>query len=219
LRKNLNKISRDIKKSNKINKNSQLKAELAARQLLSTLGLDLTDPNYKETPRRMAEVLIDFTSSLRDEGGAEIEECFSTLFKKHSDRKKRYKGMLIQSPIRIYSLCSHHILPVIYDVAFAYIPSNGNLIGFSKVVRILRNIAKRPMNQEDFTQEAIELFDKNLRPKGVAVVVSGVHMCMKMRGVCCETVNKTSAVKGDFKEYEKTRDEFLSLATHFNHPL
>jgi GTP cyclohydrolase I len=71
------------------------------------------------------------------------------------------------------------MLPVIYDIAFAYIPKNGEQIGFSKIVRILRHIAKRPMNQEDFTQEAVDIFYKKLQPQGLAIVVSGVHLCMK----------------------------------------
>jgi GTP cyclohydrolase I len=111
------------------------------------------------------------------------------------------------------------MLPVIYDVAFAYIPARGKQIGFSKIVRVLRQIAKRPMNQEDFTQEVVELFHSKLKPAGLAIVVSGVHLCMKMRGVQCEAINKTSAVKGDFKDYERTRDEFLALAANFNHSL
>lgn len=195
------------------------KAELAAKELLLSLGMDLRDPNYKETPRRMVEVLAEFTSSLREESKSELEEYFNTLFPKHNGRRVQYKGMLVQSPIRVYSLCSHHMLPIIYDIAFAYIPKKGEQIGFSKIVRILRYIAKRPMNQEDFTQEAIDLFYRKLQPQGLAIVVSGVHLCMKMRGVHSETINKTSAVKGDFKDYERTRDEFLTLATNFNHPL
>ena len=195
------------------------KAEIAAKDLLTNLVLDLKDPNYEGTPRRMVEVLVEFTSSLREESNKELEEYFSVLFPKHSDRKVKYKGMIVQSPVRVYSLCSHHMLPVIYDIAFAYIPKNGEQIGFSKIVRILRHIAKRPMNQEDFTQEAVDLFYKKLQPQGLAIVVSGVHLCMKMKGVHCEAINKTSAVKGDLKDYERTRDEFLSLATNFNHPL
>ena len=195
------------------------KAELAAKQLLLSLGIDLKDHNYKETPKRMVEVLAEFTSSLREESKSELEEHSNTLFPKHNDRRVQYKGMLVQSPIRVYSLCSHHMLPVIYDIAFAYIPKKGKQIGFSKIVRILRHIARRPMNQEDFTQEAIDLFYRKLKPQGLAIVVSGVHLCMKMRGVHCEAINKTSAVKGDFKDYERTRDEFLTLATNFNHPL
>lgn len=195
------------------------KAEIAAKELLENLGVDLSDPNYEMTPRRIVEYLYDFTSSLHQESKKELEQHFETLFPQHLDRKVPYKGMLVQSPIRVYSLCSHHFLPVIYDIAFAYIPQNGEQIGFSKIVRILRHIAKRPMNQEDFTQEVVDIFYDKLQPKGLAMVVSGVHLCMKMRGVCSEAVNKTSAVKGDFKDYERTRDEFLALAANFNHPL
>lgn len=109
------------------------------------------------------------------------------------------------------------MMPIIYDIAFAYIPDKGKQIGFSKIVRILRYIAKRQMNQEDFTQEVVDLFYSKLKPRGLAIVVSRIHLCMKMRGVQCDVINKTSAVKGDFKDYEKTRDEFLTLATNFNH--
>lgn len=194
-------------------------AEKAASELLINLGVDLTDPNYEGTPRRMVEVFYDFTSALREESKADIDEHFQILFPKHNGRKVEYRGMLVQSPIRVYSFCSHHMLPVIYDIAFAYIPKKGEQIGFSKIIRILRHIAKRPMNQEDFTQEAIDLFYNKLKPTGLAIVISGVHLCMKMRGVQSEAINKTSAMKGDFKNYERTRDEFLALASNFTHPL
>ncbi len=200
-----------------INTLNEPNAVKAATELLFSLGLDLSDNNYKETPKRMVKVLIEFTSALRER--EELNGHFSTLFPKHNDRTKEYQGMLVQSPIRVYSMCSHHMLPVVYDIAFAYIPKKEERIGFSKIVRILRYIAKRPMNQEDFTQEIVDLFFDRLKPQGLAVIVSGVHMCMKMRGVYSEAVNKTSAVKGDFKDYERTRDEFLALVANFNHPL
>ncbi len=193
------------------------KAEEAARVLLLNLGLDLSDPNYQGTPKRMVDVFADFTSALQETTQQELEQHFNVVFPKHNDRKVHYRGMLVQSPIRVYSLCSHHMLPVIYDISFAYIPNNGEQIGFSKIIRILRQIAKRPMNQEDFTQEIIDLFYSKLKPKGLAVVVSGTHLCMKMRGVCSDAINKTSAVKGDFRDYERTRNEFLALATNFHH--
>lgn len=194
-------------------------AEKAAFELLKNLGVDMTDPNYEGTPKRMVEVFIDFTYALRQESREALEEHFKVVFPKHNGQKVQYQGMLVQSPIRIYSFCSHHMLPVIYDISFGYIPKKGEQIGFSKIVRILRHLAKRPMNQEDFTQEAIDLFYSKLKPLGLAIVVSGVHLCMKMRGVYSEALNKTSAVKGDFKDYERTRDEFLALSTNFNQPL
>lgn len=195
------------------------KAESAAKELLLSLGFDLSDPNYTDTPRRMVAFLAEYTSALRKESADELEKCFCVVFPNHIRRKTSYKGMIIQSPIRVYSLCSHHLLPVIYDIAFAYIPRKNKQIGFSKVVRILRHVAKQPMNQEDFTQEVVELFFSKMKPRGLAIIVAGVHLCMKIRGVRSQVVNKTSAVKGDFKDYERTRDEFLTLATNFNHPL
>lgn len=195
------------------------KAEKAASELLDSLGVDLSDPNYKGTPKRMVKVLASFTTALREESNNELENHFNVLFPKHKGRRVEYKGMLVQSPIRVYSLCSHHMLPIIYDISFAYIPNSGEQIGFSKIIRILRHVAKRPMNQEDFTQEAVDLFFDKLKPQGLALVVSGMHLCMKMRGVHSEAINKTSAVKGDFKDYAKTREEFLSLVNNFNHPL
>ncbi len=141
------------------------RAEQAAAEMLDALGVDLTDPNYKGTPPRVVEVLADFTSALRGEADKELEEHFCAVFPKHNDCSGDYKGMLVQSPIRVYSLCSHHLLPVIYDIAFAYIPKEGRQIGFSKVIRILRHIAKRPMNQENFTQEAVNLFLRKTQTK------------------------------------------------------
>lgn len=192
------------------------KAVEGARIMLQNLNIDLTDDNYSRTPDRLVEVLTEFTSSLNQGYDLEIQNYFDCLFPKHKDRKNGYRGMLVQSPVRVYSLCSHHLLPVIYDIAFAYIPNGGGQIGFSKIVRILNSVAKRPMNQEDFTQEVVDLFKEKMKPKGLAMVVSGIHMCMKMRGVHSDAVNRTSAVSGDFKDYERTRDEFLTLALNFN---
>lgn len=117
-------------------------AQKAASDLLDSLGVDLSDPNYEGTPERMVEVFVDFTYFLRSESKAEIDKHFSVLFPKHNSQKVEYKGMIVQSPVRVYSMCSHHFLPVIYDIAFAYIPKKGEQLGFSKIVRILRLIAK-----------------------------------------------------------------------------
>ena len=167
----------------------------------------------------MVEVLVEFTSALRKESSAELEEHFSISFPHHKNVRREYGEMVVQSPIRVYSLCSHHMLPIIYDIAFAYIPRKGRLIGLSKIARALSNIAKRPMNQEDFTQEAVEIFNDKIRPTGLAIVVSGTHLCIKMRGVRCETTTKTFAVKGNFNGYERAKDDFMTLANNFNYPL
>ncbi len=181
-----------------------------AGRLLGNLGLDLTDPNYKDTPERMVNVLMEFTKSLRGEAEEELNQNAAKVFPAHNGHKP-YKGMLVQYPITAFSLCSHHLLPIVYKISFAYIPKDGRQLGFSKITKIIRLIATRPMNQEDFTQEIVDIFQKKLNPKGLAVIIKGTHYCMKMRGIMSETTNVTSAVKGDFKLYERTRNEFLSL--------
>jgi GTP cyclohydrolase IA len=185
------------------------------QNIFSEAGIDLTDNNYQDTPERFGKFLKEFTYGLTDLCQKEIQENLEVQFDKHNRSKQLYGGMLVQSPIRAYSVCSHHFLPIIYDISFAYIPDT-RLVGFSKITKVIRLIAKKPSNQEDFTQEIIEVFTEYLKPKGLAVVVSGIHMCMKMRGVESDAINKTSAVRGDFKDYERTRDEFLHLANQTN---
>lgn len=142
-------------------------------------------------------------------GGEELEQELSRRF------PTKYRGMIIQEPIRVYSLCFHHLLPVTYDILFGYIPTDLTL-GFSKSVKAINLLAARPISQEDLTQEIIDEFDKTLKPKGIMVVVRGVHMCMSMRGAKTGAVNITSALRGDFKDEEKTRNEFLTLAKFNN---
>lgn len=186
------------------------KAIYHATQMLRELGFDLSDPNYKETPSRMVEVFLQFTKGIRDDNKKEIDENFNKVFPNHNGMK-HYKGMIVQSPLKVYSLCSHHLLPIIYKVYFAYIPQDQRQIGFSKVLKILRLVATQPMNQENFTQKVIDIFEEKLHPKGLAIVVKGIHFCMKIRGVMSEAVNITSTVRGDFKNFRSTREEFFTL--------
>ncbi|SRR5258708_4852331 len=173
---------------------------------LQNLGLDLEDDNFKDTPKRFANTYLDLCRGLTDESRKEIIENLGCRF------ATKYKGMIIQEPIRVYSLCSHHLLPVTYDVLFGYIPKDKSL-GFSKSIKVIELLAAKPVSQEDFTQEVIDTFDKTLKPKGLMVVIRGVHTCMLIRSVKTNTVNTTSAVRGVFKDEERTRNEFLKLAS------
>lgn len=183
------------------------KIEQATRLLLESLGIDLSDENFKETPGRMARAYADLCKYVKPSNNVrvELENCLSKMF------PTKYKGMIIQEPIRAYSLCSHHLLPVTYDVLFGYIPRKLSL-GFSKSVKAINLLAARPISQEDLTHEIIETFEKLMRPKGVMIVVRGLHTCMQIRSVRTEAVNITSALRGDFKDSESSRNEFLALA-------
>lgn len=183
-----------------------------ARQLLLSIGFDLNDKNYSRTPERFVDFLEQFTLGLNDKNGQQIDDILDVHFPKHSDLLSPYKGMIIQSPIKVYSLCSHHLLPIIYTISIAYIPSENRQIGFSKLTRAIRLIASRPMNQEDFTQFLVERLRAKLEPEGMAIIVKGIHMCMSMRGAMVDTNNITSAVRGSFKDNLSTKEEFMRIA-------
>ena len=182
-----------------------------ARQLLLSIGFDLNDKNYSRTPERFVDFLEQFTLCLNDKNGQQIDDILDVRFPKHSDLMSPYKGMIIQSPIKVYSLCSHHLLPIIYTISIAYIPSENRQIGFSKLTRAIRLIASRPMNQEDFTQFLVERLRAKLEPEGMAVIVKGIHMCMSMRGAMVDTNNINSAVRGSFKDNLSTKEEFMRM--------
>jgi len=113
-----------------------------------------------------------------------------------------------------FSICSHHILPIMFDYYVGYIPDK-RLCGLSKIARVVRNFAHRPQMQEKLTQEIADFLNKNLKPKGVIVVIKGIHLCKKMRGVRVPGKMITSAVKGVFATNEENcKEEFLRLINH-----
>lgn len=203
-------ISDVIEKLDKNTPKNLVEARRGARMLIEGLGLDLADPNLIGTPRRVTKTLLEITEGNDFAAQDEIRNLLSTAF------PTVYKGMVILDPIVVHSLCSHHLLSVEYVVLFGYIPKKLSL-GFSKIVKAIKLIAAKPTLQEDFTQEIIETFQRILDPKGVMVVVKGKHSCMSIRGEKSANVNITSALRGDFKTSQKTREEFLSLAKFSNH--
>lgn len=180
-------------------------AEKGARMFIEGLGLDLADPNIIETPLRITKSFKEFACGAEHNSQLKIRKMLGTVF------PTKYKGMIIMKPVKVISLCSHHLLPIEYEILFGYIPKDLTL-GFSKIIKAIRLIAAKPSLQEDFTQEVIDTFKEVLIPKGIMVVVKGKHSCMIIRGEKSANVNITSAVRGVFKSSEKTRNEFLTLA-------
>lgn len=170
--------------------------------LKEEFGLDLNDVNFHDTPKRVARAYYEICEGINAK--EEVNSILSTAF------PSEYDGMVTEGPIRCYSLCPHHLLPVIYDVYIGYIPGEGCL-GLSKLPRLVELLSKGPKLQESFTHEIVDNLDKTIHPRGCMVVVKGEHMCMAMRGVKasgCKTT--TSAIKGNFED-QSVRDEFLSL--------
>ena len=119
--------------------------------------------------------------------------------------------MVVLKDIEFYSNCEHHMLPIIGKAHVAYIP-NGQVVGLSKIPRVVDVFARRLQIQEQLTEQIADAINNAIEPMGVAVVVDARHMCMEMRGVqkiCSTTV--TSALRGLFKSNKKTKDEFLSI--------
>lgn len=124
-----------------------------------------------------------------------------------------YRDMVIVKDIELYSLCEHHMLPFLGKAHIAYIP-NGKIVGLSKLPRIVDVFARRLQVQERLTDNIIECINNTLQPRGVAVVIEAVHMCMMMRGVQKQnSATTTSGFRGEF-EKPQTRNEFLKLIGH-----
>ena len=126
-------------------------------------------------------------------------------------KNEGYNQMIILRDIDFYSLCTHHALPFYGRVYIGYIPDK-EICGISKLARVVDKFASQPQLQERMTQQIADFIDKELKPQGVMVIIEGIHLCMRMRGIKKQnSVMTTSAIKGVF-EQESTRDEFLKLA-------
>ena len=119
--------------------------------------------------------------------------------------------MVLVRDIEFYSMCEHHMLPIIGRVHVAYIP-DGKVVGLSKIPRMVNIYARRLQIQEQMTEQIADAILETIQPKGVGVIVEARHMCMEMRGV--EKINSTtvsSALRGLFKSDARTREEFMSM--------
>ena len=172
---------------------------------LGMLGYPVhTDDNYEETAARAARAMLELVRP-PDEIQRELGEMLSRTF------PARYEGMVVSKHNTCFGLCPHHLLPVIYRVSVAYLPSE-RVLGISKLSRIVHLLARRPVLQEDLTHELAALLHDRLDSRGSAVFVEGLHLCMAARGIeAHEASVVTSAVRGAFLEQAATRQEFLDL--------
>jgi GTP cyclohydrolase I len=175
------------------------------RQLLVELGENPAREGLIRTPQRVERALRFLTSGY----SADIDAVLNgALF------NVDYNEMVIVKDIDFYSLCEHHLLPFFGRCHVAYIPSK-QVIGLSKIPRLVEVFARRLQIQERLTNQIAETIRGKIDPLGVAVVVEGTHLCMSMRGV--EKQNSfalTSAMLGSFRENARTRMEFLELIKH-----
>lgn len=176
----------------------------AVREILIAIGEDPDREGLRETPERVAKMYEDIFSGLLDNASKHLK-----IFNEQNNDE-----MVIVRDIPLHSMCEHHLLPFIGRAHIAYIPSDGKVIGLSKLARITECYAKRPQLQERLTSQVADFLEKELNPQGVAVVIEAEHLCMTMRGVrAAGAVTQTSALRGIMKSDAKTRGEVMSLLT------
>ncbi|RYU95468.1 GTP cyclohydrolase I FolE [Emticicia agri] len=170
------------------------------RQIMDTLGLDLTDDSLKGTPKRVAKMYVkEIFSGLNPENKPSV-----TLF----DNKYQYNEMLVEKDISFYSNCEHHFVPIFGKAHVAYI-ANGKVIGLSKLNRIVQYFAKRPQVQERLTMQIAKELQKVLGTEDVAVVMDAKHLCVASRGVQDDTSTTITSFYGGKFQQEATKAEFL----------
>ncbi|MGB5943611.1 MAG: GTP cyclohydrolase I FolE [Leeuwenhoekiella sp.] len=170
------------------------------KNIMDTLGLDLTDDSLQGTPLRVAKMFVN--------------ELFSGLNPKQKPKAStflnpyKYGEMLVEKNITVYSTCEHHLLPIVGVAHVSYI-SNGTVIGLSKMNRIVDHYARRPQVQERLTMQIVQEMQDALGTQDVACVIDAKHLCVNSRGIRhINSSTVTSEFGGKFKE-EATRREFL----------
>ena len=183
--------------------------EKRVADILYTLGMDMTDDSLKGTPKRVAKMYVN--------------EIFSGLNPKNKpkastfDNKYKYGEILVEKNITLYSTCEHHLLPIVGKAHIAYI-SNGNVVGLSKMNRIVQYYAQRPQVQERLTIQIVRELQQVLNTKDVACVIDAKHLCVNQRGIkdiASSTV--TCEFGGVFKNQEKKQEflDYIKLPTKF----
>ena len=191
------------------NSEKMLLIEEKIQDVLTILGMDLTDDSLKGTPRRVAKMFVyEIFSGLHPDN----KPTASTF-----ENKYKYGEMLVEKNITLYSTCEHHLLPIVGKAHVAYI-SNGTVVGLSKMNRIVDYFAKRPQVQERLTLQIIEELKKILNTENVACVIDAKHLCVNSRGIGdISSSTVTSEFGGRFKEKEIKREflDYIKLETEF----
>lgn len=175
---------------------------------LRDMGYDVNDdPNFKGTAMRAAKGFMELARKPA-EIDAEVEEMLTKVFPGDSD----IDGMVVSRDNFAVGCCPHHLLPVLMRITVGYVPKN-RVIGISKLSRICKLLASKPVMQEDLGTQIANVLCTDLDSLGSAVRITGVHCCQALRGIKAHEVQVTTQkLKGIFKTNAQTRAEFLALA-------
>jgi GTP cyclohydrolase I len=182
-----------------------LKFEGHAAEILSALGLDLNTPATKDTPKRFIKALFDATEGY--DGDPKLLKVFDTECRGEPDCRL---SQVLEGPIPFFALCEHHAFPF-YGKAYVGYIAHENIIGISKLTRLVRLFSKRFSVQERIGQQIADTLETMLHPHGVAVFLEAHHLCMEMRGVR-ETapMTRTTVWRGHYAEDPSLRSEFFT---------
>jgi GTP cyclohydrolase IA len=173
-------------------------AELAARDFLAALGLDVQRDGMRETPARMAHAYAEMFAA---------PPLRLTTFPNEG-----YDELVLTRDIRFRTICEHHLLPFVGVAHVGYLPGE-RILGLSKLARVVEHFSARPQLQERLTRQVADCLVEHLRPRGVGVVLAAEHTCMTLRGVrAAGTTTLTSTLRGVLRSDPRSRQEFLALA-------
>ena len=186
------------------------KIQESVKDILNTLGMDLTDDSLKGTPKRVAKAFVNELFMGLNPANMPKPSTF--------DNNYKYGEMLVEKNIVVYSTCEHHLLPIIGRAHVAYI-SDGKVIGLSKMNRIVEYFAKRPQVQERLTMQVVQSLQEALGTPDVACVIDAKHLCVNSRGIKdIESSTVTAEFGGKFKEKDTKREflDYLKMDTDFD---
>lgn len=169
--------------------------------LIKGIGLSENDSRFKDTPKRVANLYHDFFK------GLDSDDELNELMEKHFPVD--YSGIIIKRNIQVFSLCPHHLLPSIFSVSVGFIP-NKRTTGFSNITKMIEVLGKKPILQENFTQQIIENLNKWLEPEGSICIVHGDHTCVKLYGIKHDETTTRSSSGVFLKEPEK-ETQFIKM--------
>jgi GTP cyclohydrolase IA len=173
----------------------------AVREILIAVGEDPDREGLLDTPDRIARMYAEIFAGLHTDPAIHLQKTFT---QKHDE-------MVVVKDIEFSSVCEHHLLPFTGKTHIAYLP-NGQIVGLSKLARVVDAVARRPQVQERMTEEIADLIMTHLKARGVGVIVEASHSCMTIRGVrrpAAMTI--TSSMRGGFLDNPATRAELMAL--------
>lgn len=174
----------------------------AVREILLAIGEDPSREGLVRTPARVAQMYEEILCGMGRDPRDELVVTYG----------EKYDEIIAVKDVPFYSICEHHLVPFSGKIHMAYLPTNGRVMGISKLVRVADTFARRLQLQERLTDQIADTLMEALQPLGVMVVIEAEHLCMTMRGVKKPgSVIVTSAVRGIFKKSRATREEALRL--------